>query len=79
MERSGSGHETLGEVRDRLGDLGAVWNGLGRSGTGSGTLGKVRDGSGDPQRGPGRVRGPSESSGTGQGTIREVRDGSREP
>ena len=86
---SGTGWETLGEIRDGLGD---PWGGLGRVGEpsewsrtglgtlgevkyGSGALGQVQDGSSDPRGGPGRGWGPLGRSGTGQETLRKVWDG----
>ena len=53
--RFGTGRDTLGEVRDKLGDPrggpGQVGRPLGKSETGQETLEVARDGSGDPQGG----------------------------
>ena len=69
---SGTGRETLGEVRDGSRD---PPRGKFR-GTGEPPYG--RDGSGDPRGSPGRVGGSSGRSGTGWRTLGAVRDWSRD-
>ena len=63
------GRGTFREVRDGSRELPIVREG-------SGTLSEVWDGSRDPQKGPGRVGGPSRRSGTSRRTLPEIQDGS---
>ena len=69
LRRSRTGSETLPEVQDGSEDHRKF----------VGQAGKVRDMLRDPQKGPGRVGGPSSRFGPGHGALREVRDGSRGP
>ena len=81
--KSGTGRGTLGEVRNRSGDLrvgeGQVRGPTRRSGTDRGTYGEVQDGSVDYPRGLGWDGEPSGRSGTCRLTLGEVRDGSEHP